>query len=1193
MSVQACPSCGERNDVSMFLHGSWTRCQSCAFRIQVNHGGPRSVQPPPLPKRQVLAPKNRGEARSPVPPTRGEKRSTGLLGTLPPDLQFNKTEISPPAFDSERSSRPAGRRGLLKEQGKEGQSREGRGSNSPPEQANPSGFRQTSRTGGQTARSASHSSSPRLSSSQQSSVNPDNRAVNPDGSVSSGSPTPKTRQRPEHGVEHAKPEAPSAPTPIPAPDRREQQESLPSRRFSQASPDLSESSGSLDTSKSPKISDFSDSSDSPHPRTSQSSDSSGSAEPSAAFSAASEQQAQNIAKNENGNSTQLSDSAGAEPSALGLHVQEPEQSPGPGFHFGLPAELGMEPAWLSEVEESRSSDAGDQPEEAKSSAGTRAESSAELGVKAAVGSAESAESSNETAPQKSRLHVPPHLKQRLARQAQVADDALQRRSEESASPAQDDAALSAAEDFSRAEARAGLESGERDVSRLESASTEGQASAEREQQAVARVQAVVREQAALRERVAEETRSSDRARSVDGNRSLDGNQSLDRDPSPEDSETGDSEHSSPKHAPFAEDSGQAQPDFTAPHSKGSDSYHPRNFEWAWDGLPPDDAQDGALATGSDAESGPSHSPEEREDLSPTPPSAPLAGEDSHGHAQAQLPSTSPERIAPYTPAGVHQGPPDIPGYHCEALLGRGGMGEVWRARQVSLNRPVAVKLLSPSLAVEPDFIRRFERESNALAALSHPNVVSVIDRGSVNGVWYFVMELVEGRSLRERMSAHQSDPSELLKLIAQVARTVDFAHQRGVIHRDLKPENVLIDLAGNVKVADFGLAGMSELGRSDLTMTAVAMGTAHYMAPEQRRDAKNVDGRADLYSLGVILYESLTGELPVGRFPSPREMNRELDPRLEAVTLRLLEPEPGRRPSRGLEVAEIIDEVLAESEKPLLPPPPTLANSRPRSISQLFDASQGKSVARWMLAVVTIVLVSVLAVAFRSSEPKPPSFEAVELPALAKIEGDRAEIRFGEGDEAALIANGGAWSVGEEGQLLRESGVWQAPRDPRAVLKNLELDLSNATLEVDLKVTPVPGAADAPRAEVVLYLNAENHVGIRMGLEEDAGFVLFSTAPVKGEVRSSTTPGSGVAMPKAGQELRLAVMTVNGRATALVDGHPVASARIAGLDGLKAHPSLSCKGALCSFSNLRVSGKLQPLELTDTNAAPEKSSEAR
>ncbi|HYO60004.1 serine/threonine-protein kinase, partial [Archangium sp.] len=261
---------------------------------------------------------------------------------------------------------------------------------------------------------------------------------------------------------------------------------------------------------------------------------------------------------------------------------------------------------------------------------------------------------------------------------------------------------------------------------------------------------------------------------------------------------------------------------------------------------------------------------------------------------------------------------ELPGYELVHVLGRGGMGEVWLARQKSLGRMVAVKVLPPRLAKDPEFVTRFDKEATALAALNHPNIVQIIDRGVAGEHYFFVMEYVEGRSLREVM--RELSPPEALRVALQVARAIECAHDKDIIHRDLKPENILLDGRGHVKVADFGLAGIRRPdSRLRLTATAVAMGTLNYMAPEQRRDAKNVDGRADLFSFGVVLYEMLTGELPVGRFKLPSERVAGLDARVDAVVARLLENEPEARYASATEVCAELEAMVAHSSAPGLP----------------------------------------------------------------------------------------------------------------------------------------------------------------------------------------------------------------------------------------------------------------------------------
>jgi serine/threonine-protein kinase len=255
-----------------------------------------------------------------------------------------------------------------------------------------------------------------------------------------------------------------------------------------------------------------------------------------------------------------------------------------------------------------------------------------------------------------------------------------------------------------------------------------------------------------------------------------------------------------------------------------------------------------------------------------------------------------------TPGGVK--PPVIPGFELIGVVGRGGMGEVWRARQLSLNREVAIKTLATHLAEEPDFVRRFEKEATALAALSHPNVVGIFDRGSYGGIYYLVMEFVTGPSLRETMTTGAHGPDLAFDVTAQVLSAMDYAHHRGIVHRDLKPENILLAAGNHAKVADFGLAAI--LGRESslqVTRPSVAMGTLSYMAPEQRKDAHGVDGRADLYSVAVILYEMLMQELPVGRFQLPSRRLPKLDKRIDDILEKALAPEPAGRFQTAKELA--------------------------------------------------------------------------------------------------------------------------------------------------------------------------------------------------------------------------------------------------------------------------------------------------
>lgn len=267
------------------------------------------------------------------------------------------------------------------------------------------------------------------------------------------------------------------------------------------------------------------------------------------------------------------------------------------------------------------------------------------------------------------------------------------------------------------------------------------------------------------------------------------------------------------------------------------------------------------------------------------------------------------RFVPPAPAELA---PQFPQLQILELLGQGGMGAVYKARQPHLDRMVAIKILPPDAGADPAFAERFAREARALARLSHPGIVAIYDFGQTGDLYYLVMEYIEGRDLRALIHNHKLEPAEALQIIPQICDALQYAHEEGVVHRDIKPENVLIDRKGRVKIADFGLAKMLDPGTHDgrLTGTRQVMGTWRYMAPEQLDNPLAVDHRADIYSLGVVFYELLTGELPIGRFAVPSQKVK-LDSRLDDVVLKALENEPDRRYQHASEVRSEIESIEA------------------------------------------------------------------------------------------------------------------------------------------------------------------------------------------------------------------------------------------------------------------------------------------
>lgn len=247
-------------------------------------------------------------------------------------------------------------------------------------------------------------------------------------------------------------------------------------------------------------------------------------------------------------------------------------------------------------------------------------------------------------------------------------------------------------------------------------------------------------------------------------------------------------------------------------------------------------------------------------------------------------------------------------YEILEVIGTGGMAVVYKARCHRLNRLVAVKVLKSELALDAEFRRRFHDESQAVAMLSHPNIVAVYDVSRSSELEYIVMELIDGITLKQYMQKKGSvlNWREALHFITQIMKALSHAHGRGIIHRDIKPQNIMVLRDGSVKVADFGIARLASAAQS--TLTQEALGSVHYISPEQARGSR-IDARADIYSAGVVLYEMLTGRLPYeGETPvsvaiqhissiplAPRELNPEIPEALEAITLKAMASNMGCR----------------------------------------------------------------------------------------------------------------------------------------------------------------------------------------------------------------------------------------------------------------------------------------------------------
>jgi len=254
----------------------------------------------------------------------------------------------------------------------------------------------------------------------------------------------------------------------------------------------------------------------------------------------------------------------------------------------------------------------------------------------------------------------------------------------------------------------------------------------------------------------------------------------------------------------------------------------------------------------------------------------------------------------------------LPDFELLETLGHGGMGAVYRVRQTRLHREAALKVLPPERASDPEFVERFFREAQALAHLSHPNIVSVYDMGQRGPFLYILMEHVDGRSLREVIREDGLAPADAIRIVTALCGALEYAHEQGVVHRDIKPENVLIATDGRVKLVDFGLVKMAcDSGVDQFTLTDInlRMGTPAYMAPEQTAGSPGLDHRVDIYALGVLLYEMLTGEPPVLDY-TPPSRRAAVDPRIDRVVHHAIRESPQERFQSAAELRKQLEHIV-------------------------------------------------------------------------------------------------------------------------------------------------------------------------------------------------------------------------------------------------------------------------------------------
>ena len=307
-----------------------------------------------------------------------------------------------------------------------------------------------------------------------------------------------------------------------------------------------------------------------------------------------------------------------------------------------------------------------------------------------------------------------------------------------------------------------------------------------------------------------------------------------------------------------------------------------------------------------------------------------------------------------SPAGRDRGAPgasgaglQIPGYESIGRIGKGAMGVVFKARQISVDRVVAIKVLRDDVARDREYIERFRREARVAAKLSHNNIVGVIDAGEADGRHYFVMEYVEGTTVQDELDKGKSyDEKTALEIALAVARALKHAHERGLIHRDIKPANILLTKDGDIKLADLGLARMATDGQGT---AGVAAGTPYYISPEQARGQADVDIRTDIYSLGATLYHMATGRVPYTGSTPQEVMRKHVSKKAQLIPPDHINP----RLSGGL--GEVVETMMAKDREVRYRGPDDLIvdlecllrGERPKIAEQKMDAlamlSQGEA----------------------------------------------------------------------------------------------------------------------------------------------------------------------------------------------------------------------------------------------------------
>lgn len=430
----------------------------------------------------------------------------------------------------------------------------------------------------------------------------------------------------------------------------------------------------------------------------------------------------------------------------------------------------------------------------------------------------------------------------------------------------------------------------------------------------------------------------------------------------------------------------------------------------------------------------------------------------------------------WEPPTVEEAARLFPNYQVVDVLGRGGMGAVYKAVQTALDRVVAIKLLPLEISIDRDFADRFVREARTMAKLNHPNIVSVYDFGTTTeGHLYFVMEFVEGTTLHHLIKSTGLKPNQALELIVHICEALQYAHTEGVVHRDIKPANVLVDTKGRVKVADFGLARVDAPTAEQWgqTMTGMVLGTPDYMAPEQKSGSR-VDHRADIYSLGVMLYEMLCGQVPQGVFDPPSQ-RVSVDERVDQVVIRAMQQEPDRRYPNTAEMKTEV-ETIRSTPMPVQSPAAGKKAAAAASPARKAEASSPAStspetrreshITPWLAgiaAVCALVAVSVVIIQMKNpsretvSQTVPPS-----APALAPAKAAATPLPVADAPaekSGAAIAKAETVTPPTEQPTAKADPVAPAAALPPKNNSEPPVPLASLPSEPPVAVATVPGAS--------------------------------------------------------------------------------------------------------------------------------------